>query len=99
MSIITSNKTRSEYDVIVVGSGAAGGTSAYVLAMEGVRVCIRFQSSEGVVTHSQWDSWNFVRLISEQAACRDRRERMQSQCAYSRQFGEFTSFHLIVLTH
>jgi choline dehydrogenase-like flavoprotein len=38
MSIITSSKTRSEYDVIVVGSGAAGGTSAYALAMEGLRV-------------------------------------------------------------
>jgi choline dehydrogenase-like flavoprotein len=38
LSIITSNKTRSEYDVIVVGSGAAGGTSAYVLAMEGIKV-------------------------------------------------------------
>jgi choline dehydrogenase-like flavoprotein len=38
LPIITSNKTRSEYDVIVVGSGAAGGTSAYVLAMEGIKV-------------------------------------------------------------
>ena len=27
-----------EYDVIVVGSGAAGGQTAYTLAMEGARV-------------------------------------------------------------
>jgi len=32
------SKTRSDYDVIVVGSGAAGGTTAYALAMEGIKV-------------------------------------------------------------
>lgn len=31
-------KTKDEYDVIVVGSGAAGGMCAYVLACSGVRV-------------------------------------------------------------
>ena len=31
-------RTLGEYDVIVVGSGAAGGQTAYTLAMEGVRV-------------------------------------------------------------
>ena len=31
-------KTLDEYDVIVVGSGAAGAMSAYVLAMAGVKV-------------------------------------------------------------
>jgi choline dehydrogenase-like flavoprotein len=38
MAFITSSKTRPAYDVIVVGSGAAGGQSAYVLAMGGLRV-------------------------------------------------------------
>ena len=38
MPVITSSRTQTEYDVIVVGSGAAGGTSAYVLAMEGIKV-------------------------------------------------------------
>src|SRR5882724_4837989 len=38
MPIITSSKTQTAYDVIVVGSGAAGGQSAYVLAMAGAKV-------------------------------------------------------------
>ena len=38
MPIITSSKTQPSYDVIVVGSGAAGGQSAYVLAMAGAKV-------------------------------------------------------------
>src|SRR5882672_2819874 len=38
MPIITSSKTQTAYDVIVVGSGAAGGQIAYVLAMAGVKV-------------------------------------------------------------
>src|ERR1700704_3676937 len=38
MPIITSSKTQTAYDVIVVGSGAAGGQSAYVLAMAGGKV-------------------------------------------------------------
>ncbi|MCF3652492.1 GMC oxidoreductase [Synoicihabitans lomoniglobus] len=38
MPTITSSKTKPEYDVIVVGSGAGGGQTAYTLAMEGVKV-------------------------------------------------------------
>ena len=32
------NKAQREYDVIVVGSGAAGGMSAYTLAIAGLKV-------------------------------------------------------------
>lgn len=38
MGFITSSESKSIYDVIVVGSGAAGGQSAYVLAMSGLKV-------------------------------------------------------------
>src|SRR5579862_4393476 len=38
MPLITSSKTKPTYDAIVVGSGAAGGQSAYVLALAGAKV-------------------------------------------------------------
>lgn len=38
MPHINAGKTKPEYDVILVGSGAAGGQTAYTLAMEGVKV-------------------------------------------------------------
>ncbi len=38
MPLITSSKTKPAYDVIIVGSGAAGGQSAYVLALSGAKV-------------------------------------------------------------
>jgi choline dehydrogenase-like flavoprotein len=38
MALITSSKTKPSYDVIIVGSGAAGGQSAYVLAAAGANV-------------------------------------------------------------
>ena len=38
MALLTNRKTQPRYDVIVVGSGAAGGQTAYTLAMEGVKV-------------------------------------------------------------
>jgi choline dehydrogenase-like flavoprotein len=38
MAIITARTLRKDYDVLVVGSGAAGGQTAYTLCMEGARV-------------------------------------------------------------
>ncbi len=38
MPTITPAQVQSEYDVIVVGSGAAGGQTAYTLTMEGAKV-------------------------------------------------------------
>ena len=38
MPLITSSKSKPEYDVIVVGSGAAGGQTAYTLTMGGAKV-------------------------------------------------------------
>jgi choline dehydrogenase-like flavoprotein len=38
MPFVASSKTRPDYDVVIVGSGAAGGQSAYVLAAAGAKV-------------------------------------------------------------
>src|SRR5690348_3755472 len=38
MPFVTADEQKSAYDVIVVGSGAAGGQTAYTLCMEGARV-------------------------------------------------------------
>lgn len=38
MAIIAPKEMKSEYDVIVVGSGAGGGQAAYTLTMDGVKV-------------------------------------------------------------
>src|SRR3954471_16135681 len=38
MPLITSSKTQPSYDVIVVGSGAAGGQTAYTCTMSGAKV-------------------------------------------------------------
>jgi choline dehydrogenase-like flavoprotein len=38
MPFVTSSKTKPAYDVIIVGSGAAGGQSAYVLAAAGLKI-------------------------------------------------------------
>lgn len=40
MPVITSSKTQPSYDVIVIGSGAAGGQTAYTLTMAGARVLV-----------------------------------------------------------
>src|SRR4051812_32704416 len=40
MPVITSDKLQDAYDVIVVGSGAGGGQTAYALTMEGVKVLV-----------------------------------------------------------
>src|SRR5262245_61484107 len=40
MHLRTRRRTRRAFDVIVVGSGAAGGQTAYTLAMAGAKVCM-----------------------------------------------------------
>ena len=40
MPVITPDKLQDNYDVVIVGSGAGGGQTAYTLTMEGVKVLI-----------------------------------------------------------
>jgi choline dehydrogenase-like flavoprotein len=40
MPVITADKLQKEYDVVIVGSGAGGGQTAYTLTMEGVKVLV-----------------------------------------------------------
>lgn len=40
MPVITADKLQKSYDVIIVGSGAGGGQTAYTLTMEGVKVLV-----------------------------------------------------------
>ena len=40
MPVITAAKLQESYDVIIVGSGAGGGQTAYTLTMEGVKVLV-----------------------------------------------------------
>ncbi|SKB03092.1 Choline dehydrogenase [Prosthecobacter debontii] len=40
MPVITPDQAQSSYDVIIVGSGAGGGQTAYTLTMEGVKVLV-----------------------------------------------------------
>ena len=38
MAIISANQAKPQYDVVIVGSGAAGGQSAYTLTLNGAQV-------------------------------------------------------------
>jgi choline dehydrogenase-like flavoprotein len=38
MPLLTNRRAQPSYDVIVVGSGAAGGQTAYTLTMAGTKV-------------------------------------------------------------
>ena len=40
MPVITADKLQKSYEVIIVGSGAGGGQTAYTLTMEGVKVLV-----------------------------------------------------------
>src|SRR3954451_6604619 len=43
MPIITSSKAQSEYDVVIVGSGAGGGQMAYTLTLAGLK-CVMLEA-------------------------------------------------------
>ena len=40
MPIISADKAKPQYDVVIVGSGAAGGQSAFTLTLAGLKVAM-----------------------------------------------------------
>src|SRR3954465_15538381 len=40
MPIISANKAKPQYDVVIVGSGAGGGQAAYTLTLAGLKCCL-----------------------------------------------------------
>jgi choline dehydrogenase-like flavoprotein len=46
MAMITAEQAKGEYDVVIVGSGAAGGQSAYTLTLGGLK-CVMLEAGRG----------------------------------------------------
>jgi choline dehydrogenase-like flavoprotein len=57
MPLITSSKTKDNYDVIVVGSGAGGSMTAYMLAHAGVKV-LMLEAGRNYKPESETPMWN-----------------------------------------
>ena len=60
MPVITADQLQQQYDVVIVGSGAGGGQTAYTLTMEGVKVLVmeagRSFDVQSEVAMLQWPS-------------------------------------------
>ena len=52
MPIITSSKTKPEYDVAIVGSGAGGGQMAFTLTMAGLK-CVMLEAGRNYVPETE----------------------------------------------
>ncbi len=52
MPVITSSKSKPEYDVIIVGSGAGGGQMAFTLTMAGLK-CVMLEAGRNYVPEAE----------------------------------------------
>ncbi|MBK7601953.1 MAG: hypothetical protein IPJ07_26895 [Acidobacteria bacterium] len=58
MEIIT-NRTRKVYDAVIVGSGAAGGMAAYVMARRDESACARSRQTVRSIQRFQTHAWPY----------------------------------------
>ena len=57
MPIIPADKAKSEYDVVIVGSGAAGGQAAYTLTLAGLK-CVMLEAGRSYEVTSETPMFN-----------------------------------------
>ncbi|HXE51640.1 MAG TPA: FAD-binding protein, partial [Tepidisphaeraceae bacterium] len=57
MPIISADKAKSEYDVVIVGSGAAGGQAAYTLTLAGLK-CVMLEAGRSYEVTSETPMFN-----------------------------------------
>jgi len=56
---VSTDKFRASYDVVIVGSGAGGGQTAYTLTMEGVKVLVLEAGRSTTTTDTRRDRFSF----------------------------------------
>src|SRR5690349_23275298 len=57
MPIISPEKSRSEYDVVIVGSGAGGGQAAYTLTLAGLK-CVMLEAGRDYSVNTETPMFN-----------------------------------------
>jgi choline dehydrogenase-like flavoprotein len=60
MPIISAQQAKREYDVVIVGSGAAGGQSAYTLTLAGLK-CVMLEAGRAYDPANETPMWNVPR--------------------------------------
>src|SRR6187455_1283660 len=57
MPIVTADKAKPEYDVVIVGSGAGGGQAAYTLTLAGLK-CVMLEAGRSYDPARETPMWN-----------------------------------------
>lgn len=63
MPVITAGKAKKEYDVVIVGSGAGGGQSAYTLTLAGLK-CVMLEAGRSYGPLTETPMWNAPSSVS-----------------------------------
>src|SRR3954470_8570447 len=57
MPILSADQAKSEYDVVIVGSGAGGGQAAYTLTLAGLK-CVMLEAGRSYDPVEETPMWN-----------------------------------------